>query len=736
VGVSGTIEVMLALNVPDTGQYGNGYGSNEHYTDLYATFTGAGSDLVLQVTGYDVDYADETLVSLNGNPIGYLSVGPDSGLNGGDSFFIPASSQLPGANQLHFQVKTAGWIWGVTNLLLGEAPLEITTTTLADGTFEDAYSAALAATGGRAPYSWSLAAGSLPGGITLNADGTLTGTPTEQGAFDFTARVTDSLANTADQPLNLGVVGPSGTLEVMLALNVPDTGQYGNGYGSNEHYTDLYANFTGTGTDLVLQVTGYDVDYADETLVSLNGNPIGYLSVGPNNALNAGDSFVIPAASQLPGANQIHFQVKTAGWIWGVTNLLLGDPPLEIDTTALADAVYAEAYSTTLEASGGHAPYSWSLAAGALPAGLALNADGTLSGTATEQGLFSFTARVTDSLGATADQPLSLRAVGASGTIELVLQINVADTGEYGNGYGSNEHYTELFANFIGTTNDLTLHVTGYDVDYADELSVSLNGNPLGYLSAGPNNDLNGGDSFVIPLTAQLPGANQIRFQVKTAGWIWGVTNLLLSDAPLPLNITTATLNDATYAGAYTATLEATGGRRPYTWSLASGALPAGLTLNSDGTVTGTPNEQGTFAFTARLTDDLGTVKEQALEIQAVGTSGTVEVVLTPGTMDTGAYGKGYGSNEHYAELYATFIDTGTDLTFYVTGYDVDYGDELLVSLNGNPLGYLSAGPDGGLNAGDTFVIPAASQVPGANLIHFQVKTPGWIWGVTNLLLE
>ena len=50
-------------------------------------------------------------------------------------------------------------------------------------------------------------------------------------------------------------------------------------------------------------------------------------------------------------------------------------------------------------------------------------------------------------------------------------------------------------------------------------------------------------------------------------------------------------------------------------------------------------------------------------------------------------------------------------------------------------LGYLSNGPDNGLNAGDTFTITPGHQQPGANLIRFDQKVPGWTWGVTGLLL-
>jgi large repetitive protein len=49
--------------------------------------------------------------------------------------------------------------------------------------------------------------------------------------------------------------------------------------------------------------------------------------------------------------------------------------------------------------------------------------------------------------------------------------------------------------------------------------------------------------------------------------------------------------------------LSATGGVQPYTWSVVAGALPAGLSIGSDGTVSGTPNSAGTFSFTVQAAD-------------------------------------------------------------------------------------------------------------------------------------
>jgi hypothetical protein len=57
----------------------------------------------------------------------------------------------------------------------------------------------------------------------------------------------------------------------------------------------------------------------------------------------------------------------------------------------------------------------------------------------------------------------------------------------------------------------------------------------------------------------------------------------------------------------YSQTFTATGGAfsPPFTWSLASGGLPSGLTLSPVGTVSGTPTQTGTFDFTVQMTDSL-----------------------------------------------------------------------------------------------------------------------------------
>lgn len=75
--------------------------------------------------------------------------------------------------------------------------LTVATVTLSAGLLGSSYSAFLAATGGTPPYTWSLTAGSLPPGLNFGADGSITGTPTAQGASTFSVEVTDNVGNHA-----------------------------------------------------------------------------------------------------------------------------------------------------------------------------------------------------------------------------------------------------------------------------------------------------------------------------------------------------------------------------------------------------------------------------------------------------------------------------------------------------------------------------------------------------------
>lgn len=99
----------------------------------------------------------------------------------------------------------------------------------------------------------------------------------------------------------------------------------------------------------------------------------------------------------------------------------------------------------------------------------------------------------------------------------------------------------------------------------------------------------------------------------------------------LPPDITTSSLPQGTVSAAYSAQMNASGGTSPYTWSLASGSLPNGLSLNSNGTITGTPSVAGTSSFSLKVVDSNGASDTQSLTLTvlAAATAGNADMALT-----------------------------------------------------------------------------------------------------------
>jgi len=128
------------------------------------------------------------------------SGGGRSGAGGGGG----GSSYAPGGTT---GVAAAGTAASVTITI---APLKVTTTSLPAATGGQSYTAALAATGGIAPYSWSVPPGMLPPGLSLSSAGEISGIPDVAGTYPFTVTVTDSEnpPMTATKMLSISVSGP------------------------------------------------------------------------------------------------------------------------------------------------------------------------------------------------------------------------------------------------------------------------------------------------------------------------------------------------------------------------------------------------------------------------------------------------------------------------------------------------------------------------------------------------
>ena len=90
--------------------------------------------------------------------------------------------------------------------LYSSCPVDITTTSLSPAGLNQPYDEKLEATGGAGPLTWTLDSGSLPAGLTLSADGEITGTPTSPQASDFTVRATDPVAVSDTAELSLPVL--------------------------------------------------------------------------------------------------------------------------------------------------------------------------------------------------------------------------------------------------------------------------------------------------------------------------------------------------------------------------------------------------------------------------------------------------------------------------------------------------------------------------------------------------
>ena len=117
------------------------------------------------------------------------------------------------------------------------------------------------------------------------------------------------------------------------------------------------------------------------------------------------------------------------------------------------------------------------------------------------------------------------------------------------------------------------------------------------------------------------------------------VVNTLPACSPEQLGLS-CPASTGTVGSPYDSALVATGGVVPYTFSITSGSLPAGLTLNtSNGDVTGTPSAADPYTFTAQVTDSSG------LAAGTVAQSCTVTVTASPYTCTISPTGSQCGGN-------------------------------------------------------------------------------------------
>jgi len=273
-------------------------------------------------------------------------------------------------------------------------PLAIATTSpLPDGTVNQSYSTTMNATGGTAPYFWSITSGALPAGLSLNSStGAITGTPTTAGTSTPTIQVTDSLGATASGSFSITVSCPA--LSLTSAVTLPQGTQ-------NSPYSFQFTASGGIGPYTFTLVSG-----TLPTGVTLSSG--GLLSGTPTNSGTFGSLVVKVTDSCSTPQNQQNTFTLT---------IVPATPPLQITTTSpLPSGTQNGSYSTTMSATGGTPPYTWSITVGTLPTGLTLHAaTGVIDGTPTGTGTSTITIQVTDSVPANASGSFSITINPASG---------------------------------------------------------------------------------------------------------------------------------------------------------------------------------------------------------------------------------------------------------------------------------------------------------------------------------
>ncbi|MEI6438329.1 MAG: putative Ig domain-containing protein [Candidatus Omnitrophota bacterium] len=243
--------------------------------------------------------------------------------------------------------------------------------------------------------------------------------------------------------------------------------------------------------------------------------------------------------------------------------------PIAITTTSLTFGDRTVAYSAAIATSGGSGAKAWSVSAGSLPAGLAINAGtGVISGTPTVTGTSNFTVKVTDLTGS-ATEALSIVIYNP-----ITVSVQSLPNGTVGSVYGP----VSPVATGGGTPLTWTLNLS-----YANNtLPLGLALTPVGGIISGTPTQQTGLKNYWFDVTDGVSTYIGAQVQIKI--------NSAITANP-------QTLPDGKVGDVYgPVNPVASGGTPPYTWTLnpsyANNTLPPGLTLTPvGGIISGTPTQ-------------------------------------------------------------------------------------------------------------------------------------------------
>jgi hypothetical protein len=483
-------------------------------------------------------------------------------------------------------------VYNPTNLkLTGIGVLSITSGTLPNWTVNQPYSQTISTSGGLAPLTFSVSAGSLPTGLNLDStSGVISGTPSATGAYSFTVTVTDvtdgastqSYVVTINPALTICIPAPAGLVSWWPADgNGNDIVRGNNGAlqgGAGFATGEVGQGFSFDGVDDLVNVpASSSLNIQSALTLEAWVNPSSYVTALGFEVI-AGRPFGYQLTLMPNGRVRFAFPSGGGGAVNDYVDSL---NPLPLNAFTHVAGTYdsttgqAEIYlNGALEAT---AQYSGVIDGMTKPFQIGGFSDPNFTG--------GFIQGVVDEIGffdrvLSANEIKSIYNAGSAGMCMILPNWTI------------NQPYRQTFATSGGTT-PFTFSVT------SGGLPDGLNLNSTsGLISGMPT--ATGSFSFTISLI-DAAGATVSQSSALT-----------INAAP---SITTTSLPDTTIGQPYTQTVVTSGGTAPLTFSVSAGSLPAGLNLDSIGNLTGTPTTAGTYSFTIQATDISGASASQPYNV-------------------------------------------------------------------------------------------------------------------------
>ena len=467
------------------------------------------------------------------------------------------------------------------------------------------------AASGTAPYSWvkkkKAKFGTIPDGLDLSRDGILSGTPTTQGLSNFTVMVKDSSDRQARKPLTLEVGPPPPPLAVRT-----------------ESLPQALQGFPYNGA---LEAAGGVGPYSWS--IETGALPDG---------LTMTTSGIISGRATTVGAMSFVVRVRDSLGTSSTKSLFLivapPPPPLVIQTVSLPETTAERPYTQSVQATGGVPPYVWSIASGSL-GGLHLSASGEISGTPVSAGTSVFVVRVTDSAAQSVTRTLAIAVKPA----DKLAPFGVLETPDVRATLNNTASGSGWALDNVGTSKIEVL----IDGQKAAEAIYGLSRPDIAAVwgAAFPNTG-HSGFSFVLDTTKFTTGEHSLAIRLlDAAGNAALVGARTIQFQNLVFTITTTDLTRGTRNQPYSMQLSAANGRPPYTFTLVSGSLPSGLSMNAAGLISGTPTVFGIFPFVARATDATGASAVASLTLAIVSDVEQFRIISS-GALDQGRTGVDY----------------------------------------------------------------------------------------------